>query len=278
MEENTIPFIKMQGAGNDFVIIDNRQQAYSLEKLIELTPMMCNRRYGVGADGLMALNLPENDALDYTMIYRNADGSDAGMCGNGSRCLALYASRLGLGQKLKFNVHDDVYKAEVKGTNQVLVSFPGNVTVTEVKEDDDTILYQVHPGTEHIVRQVAEPTLRNEKQLAIEGQRLRKHPRFQPEGTNINFMYGQDKEHISIQTYERGVEGLTLACGTGAIASALAWHFIQQSATARNTVDVETKGGNLKIHFTYDAELTSYSDIELEGPAHFVFKGSYYVQ
>lgn len=266
----------MQGTGNDFVVIDNRKKQYSLKELIEQTPRLCNRKYGVGADGLMALNPPEQPGLDYTMIYRNADGSDAGMCGNGSRCLALYASHLGLGETLKFNVHEHVYTAEVKDQQQVLVDFPGEVTVSELQDDDDSTLYQAYTGTEHIVRMVAEPTLKNEKQLVIEGQRLRKHPMFQPQGTNVNFMYCDEDRPLSIHTYERGVEDLTLACGTGAIASALVWHHVQDSAEVNNELEVNTKGGTLQVHFSYTPETASYTDIKLEGPAHFVFEGAFY--
>jgi diaminopimelate epimerase len=276
MQEEAIPFIKMQGAGNDFVVIDNRDGQFTREILIELAPKLCNRRYGVGADGLMALNAPDQPDLDFTMIYRNADGSDAGMCGNGARCLALYAHRLGMGKTLKFSVHNQIYLAEIDDLSRVLVSFPGEVTVTELEDDDDSILYQVYTGTEHIVRKVAEPTLKNEKQLVIEGQRIRKLERFKPEGTNVNFMCCLSEGELTIQTYERGVEGLTYACGTGAIASAIAWHHLQQSGTIRNTYNVHTKGGILKVHFSYTPQTAIFTDLKLEGPAHFVFEGRYF--
>lgn len=267
----------MQGSGNDFVVIDNRKNQYSLEEVVEYTPRLCNRKYGVGADGLMALNPPEQPGLDYTMIYRNADGSDAGMCGNGSRCLALYASQLGLGASLTFNVHEHIYSARVHDQQQISVAFPVEVTVAELQDDDGSTLYQAYTGTEHIVRMVTGSLLKDEKQLAIEGRRLRKHAMFQPGGTNVNFMYGGKGQQPFIHTYERGVEDLTLACGTGAIASALVWHHRQGSVEIDNRVEIHTSGGALQVYFTYTPETASYTDIKLEGPAHFVFEGTFYV-
>src|SRR5699024_6307176 len=121
----SILFTKMQGAGNDFVIIDNRDYHLSKKRIIELAPELCDRKFGVGADGIMALLPAENSEIDYSMFYRNADGSDAGMCGNGARCLALYAWEKGLGTTFSFNVHDTVYQAEViPEKRHAIIHFP----------------------------------------------------------------------------------------------------------------------------------------------------------
>ncbi len=276
-ENNDIPFIKMQGTGNDFVVIDNRGSDYSLEQLIALTPQICHRKYGVGADGLLALQEPVMDETDYEMLYRNADGSDAGMCGNGSRCLALFASSLGMGEALHFSVHDRIYAATVRNDQQVEIRFPVSTKVREVTIDGDHLL-QMFTGTEHVAMQVPRLKLEEEEYLVAMGRKLRYHDFFKPKGTNANFFCGINEQKITVQTYERGVENLTLACGTGAIASAIAWHHQQQLEVRDNEITVQTKGGELLVDFTYKPEIEAYTDIRLTGPAHFVFRGMYYVE
>lgn len=275
-EHENITFIKMQGTGNDFVVLDNRERIFTLAELIKLTPKMCNRKLGVGADGLLALQQPAEPGTDFTMIYRNADGSDAGMCGNGSRCLARYASRLGLGEELTFRVHEHIYHASVGDHGLVSVSFPVSTRVSPIAINGDS-LWQVFPGTEHVAKEVPEQILSQEEQLVSEGRKLRHHSRFQPKGTNVNFFYGITNRHLELQTYERGVEDLTLACGTGAIASALCWHHVRGSDNTQNIFEVDTKGGTLNVEFSYDPATKSYNDIKLMGPAEFVFEGKYYV-
>lgn len=264
----------MQGTGNDFVIIDNRTLQLSKEEIAELAPDICSRRFGVGSDGIMALFPAEKEQVDYTMFYLNPDGSDAGMCGNGGRCMALFAYSLGFGQQQLFNVHNRIYKAKVKG-NSVSLSFPIQATIEPITIDDQEI-YVTHTGTEHIVTSVDAQQLTEDEFLKSKGSELRFHNRFHPVGTNVNFISGIDKTHLRLQTYERGVEDLTLACGTGAIASALVWHQVQElSNSERNKFMVVTKGGELGVHFTYDPADNSYNNVKLEGPAHFVFTGEY---
>lgn len=276
--DTNIPFYKMQGTGNDFVVLDNRNSRFSTDDLIELSPKLCNRKYGVGADGLLALQKPRMDDTDYEMLYRNADGSDAGMCGNGSRCLALFASRMDLGEELTFSVHEKVYRATIQKDKTVTVEFPLSITVQQQTLDDyPHILYRVFTGTEHVVREAAPQELQNTDRLIAEGKQLRHHKSFQPKGTNANFFQGVNTKKLELQTYERGVEDLTLACGTGAIASALTWHHIQQLDTIDNEFEVQTAGGVLRIHFRYDPESKAYSQIKLSGPAVIVFEGTFYV-
>jgi len=269
-----ISFTKMQGAGNDFVVIDNRAQHLSKQEIIDLTPKICARKYGVGSDGFLALLPPEIENADYTMFFRNPDGSDAGMCGNGGRCIALFANSIGFAPEHCFSVHDQLYRAEVKSSGEIGISFPITASVKELKINDQK-LYAIRTGTEHVVMPVNEEELQNEERLYETGQHLRYHQRFKPQGTNVNFICGLNESTVKLQTYERGVEGLTLACGTGAIASALVWHHLQNTKEVSGAYEVETKGGTLKVYYTYDPKSQHYKNIKLKGPADFVFEGKY---
>jgi len=278
MEKLThIPFTKMHGAGNDFVVIDNRNSIITLEEIIQLAPSICYRKLGVGADGIILLETPSESDLDYTMIYRNADGSDAGMCGNGARCLALFAHQLGLGESFLFNVHDTIYKAEVIHKKQIRIDFPITISVGELQNIIDEPIYRIDAGTEHLVLPIAEKELENEETIYKRGKRLRYHNAFQPDGINVNFFCGSTPDSLKLQTYERGVENLTLACGTGAIASAVGWHHIQSGKDKKNSFAVHVKGGKLTVDFTYDPEKDIYRDITLSGPGQTVFTGEYHV-
>ena len=267
----------MQGTGNDFIVIDNRDNLITVDQVIELAPKMCNRRFGIGADGIILLDNPSDPALDYTMTYRNADGSNAGMCGNGARCLALFANNLGLGSGFSFNVHNNIYEAEILDEDHVQISFPMETKIKKLIIKDQPTMYQSHPGTEHIALMVDEDDLKNEDHLKILGKKLRHANEFQPVGTNVNFICGQSTESLELQTYERGVEDLTPACGTGAIAAALTWHHIQEETVVKNNFNIHVKGGTLVVKFTYDKHDTSYKDIQLTGPAKQVFSGEYHV-
>lgn len=266
----------MQAAGNDFVLFDNRQLKLERRKIIELTPKLCDRRFGVGADGILTLLPPDDPSLDYTMFYRNADGSDAGMCGNGARCLALYAERTGLGKDLHFNVHSNIYRAHVDPENSnVQIEFPMQLEVQPIQLSGKPTLYQVDAGTEHIVQRVSSDVFEDRKKLKQMGQKLRCHSWFEPKGTNVNFVYVNNQNQIKLRTYERGVENLTLACGTGAIAAAIARHRQNDPHPGHHELPIQTDGGELKVKFIYEANSKSYSDIELLGEAHFVFEGKW---
>jgi len=271
----SIEFIKMEGAGNDFVVIDLRKIELSLESLIELTPELCDRKFGVGADGLLALSPADTDGVDYTMIYRNADGSDAGMCGNGSRCLSLFAALNGFDHNQSFNVHDQVYQSEVNpDEGEVTVTFPA-VSAPKKLKIDKIPFVQVYPGTEHVVAFVESDRLDEEDELFVEGHSIRNHPILNPPGTNVNFVFVADTNDIDLQTYERGVEDLTLACGTGAIASAIATHFIHDGAEGKQTCSVQVKGGLLEVTYNYVKASNRYEQVTLKGPARIVFQGVY---
>lgn len=265
----------MQGAGNDFVLFDNRTIKISEDELAKLALSVCNRKFGVGADGIIALQFDETKKADLVMLYKNPDGSDAGMCGNGARCFSAFAETLGSPKNFTFRVHDKVYKAEVKD-DSVIIEFPLETTVQEISVAKEAML-SVYTNTEHVVCPVQQHELKNEQALTNHGRFFRNHPDFQPIGTNVNFISGTDNENLSLQTYERGVEDLTLACGTGAIASALAWHHLQQASQGDFLYKVKVKGGTLLVHFTFNETNKAYTNIKLEGPAAFVFEGQYYL-
>lgn len=262
----------MEGAGNDFIVLDNREYGFSLDELIDFTPKLCNRRFGIGADGLLVLEKSNLEGSDYKMIYRNADGSDAGMCGNGGRCMALFASSKGFGKNHTFNVHRNIYKAEVV-SNEVQLHFPVQVSAAEI-EIDGELAVQANAATEHIVIFKNQEELRNEPKLIEEGRRIRKHKQLNPPGTNVNFVCSENDRLLSVQTYERGVENLTLACGTGALASAIATHHRKKSEVNSAKFEVQTKGGLLTAAFQFDPKTRIYHHLILTGPAHFVFEGT----
>ncbi len=275
MERPTLIFTKMQGAGNDFILFDNRGVKMTEKELSNLAPSLCNRKFGVGSDGIIALQFDETKEADLVMLYKNPDGSDAGMCGNGARCFAAFAVTLGSPKKFTFRVHDKVYKASVK-KNSVVINFPLETEVMEQSVANEPIL-NIYTNTEHIVCPTQTHRLDDEQDLVQRGRFLRNHPKFNPKGTNVNFVAGVDKTSLCLQTYERGVEDLTLACGTGAIASALGWHHLQQATGGKHTYKIKVKGGTLYVHFSFDEETKMYDNIKLEGPADFVFEGQYYL-
>lgn len=266
-----VKFYKMEGAGNDFVVLDNRDYSFTMDEIIEFTPRLCNRRFGIGADGLLVLKQPEKKGADYTMIYRNADGSDAGMCGNGGRCMALFSSVKGFEPTHTFSVHDHLYHAEVSGTS-VSIQFPVQVQPKKITLDEIDFI-KADTATEHVIAFMGEEDLKMEDKLVQLGRSIRMHREMNPPGTNVNFVYPESKKSIHVQTYERGVENLTLACGTGALASAIASHDYFNIPDKHWEFEVHMKGGLLKASFDFDSTTKTYTNINLTGPAHFVFEG-----
>jgi diaminopimelate epimerase len=265
-------FYKMQGAGNDFVLFDNRDLKLRLDQIISITPKLCHRKLGVGADGVLILD--HSDIADYTMIYRNADGSDAGMCGNGGRCIARFAHKVGFPQDHTFSVHKKIYRASVHD-QYVTLDFPIVTVVEECKTTKGEPVLKINSGTEHVVLVSEHALMDNEETLRTKGRNIRKDVNFQPKGTNVNFLSGLSDSHIEIKTYERGVEDLTLACGTGTIASAIAWHHQLHKTDESNAYTVDNPGGSLTVSFHYDDKEKNYDHIQLKGPAEIVFEGTY---
>ncbi|MDB5248050.1 MAG: diaminopimelate epimerase [Segetibacter sp.] len=252
-----IPFYKYQGTGNDFVIIDNRKGEYShLSK--SQVKFICERRFGIGADGLMLLNLKED--YDFEMKYYNADGAESSMCGNGGRCLVKFAYDLGIRRTTyNFLAVDGPHEATFGNQGWVRLKMKD---VSEMDEDNGNCI--VDTGSPHYVKIVNDI---KHYDVFEEGKRIRYSKKFKQEGINVNFVEVEHKQ-IYVRTYERGVENETYSCGTGVTASALACAHNR----GFNRVEVETLGGNLAVEFT-KLEDTHFNDIWLCGPATFVFKG-----
>lgn len=276
---NAIPFTKLHGCGNDFVAIDNRNNTFSLNQIIELTPALCHRKFGIGADGVLLLNPPTKANTHFEMIYRNADGSDAGMCGNGGRCIAKFASSLGMGQNLNFSVHNGLYSAFVND-QEVHLSWLGlEVLVQKINVEGNDTVFQLYTGTDHVV--LFDQDLTNSSDLVKHGRSIRYNTVLNPNGTNVNFVAPvieetNDRQKLRVVTYERGVEDLTLACGTGALASSIAWHFARSSKQTDNAVLIEMPGGILTCSFTFNSNSYSYEKLQLTASATIVYSGVYH--
>lgn len=248
---------KYQGTGNDFVLIDNRDNSISLST--EQIKWLCDRRFGIGADGLMLLELSPN--VDFKMVYYNSDGNESSMCGNGGRCITAFARHIGvIENKAKFLAIDGLHDAYI---NEDWVSLKMN-DVRQIEIGDD--YFYLNTGSPHYVKVVSDIENFDVKN---EGEAIRYNKRFEEEGTNVNFIEKTDNE-LFVRTYERGVENETLSCGTGVTAAALV-AAISGVSTTKNNCIIKTLGGTLNVKFEKVLENTFYN-IWLEGPATFVFK------
>lgn len=253
-------FVKMHGAGNDFVVIDNRDGRFTMQELIARCPEWCDRRTGIGADGLLVLQASQS--ADYTMIYRNADGSDAGMCGNGGRCIAAFARTLGVPASHTFECNGHRYAAS-EHDGLIRLAFPTRPSVRETADG-----WRIDTGTDHLVVPVEASLLSDRGYLVQTGRALRHR-----HNANVNFVPTHpDPSALLIRTYERGVEDLTLACGTGALSVATWWHHaFGNGAQGDVVIPVVSEGGTLHAGFTFSNE--SYHSYHLTGPAVRVFEG-----
>ncbi len=279
---------KYQGAGNDFIIIDNRDGSINLTP--EQIKLLCDRRFGIGADGLMYLNSSEEH--DFSMTYFNADGNKGTMCGNGGRCLVSFASHVGI-KHYKFDAADGLHIGKVLKysslTSEVEI---GMIDVSGIKEHSPKSFF-LNTGSPHLVMFV--DNLQGYDVIG-QGKLWRSHPVF-PGGTNVNFVqgnWGKDSSgwsqslepgntlELSIRTYERGVEDETYACGTGVTASAIAYHRLLSKNYENRFGKVEVYptnvksivkalGGNLEVYFKYLGN-GKYTNVILKGPATFVFE------
>jgi diaminopimelate epimerase len=276
MNANGVQFAKMQGTGNDFLVLDNRSYQFSVEELSACAATWCERRYGVGADGLLALDRPETSAADYRMHYVNADGSRATMCGNGARCLFRFARQVGFEEaELAFDTDAGLYRAtHADGEDRQVRLFvpavtdvrPGIVLDRPVPERVDRLFY-AHAGTEHLVAVVEDV---ESVPVPDWGARLRHDPTLQPAGANVNFVEVGEDGCVSLRTYEKGVEGETLSCGTGVLAAAVVAERLAGDRPEQ-ALSVETKGGRLQVGI---AETDRGAERYLEGPAEPVFRGT----
>jgi diaminopimelate epimerase len=280
MKIKKINFTKMTASGNDFIVIDNRRQNYNFN-WEDIAPSICNRRFGVGADGLIVLN--KSSKADFKMDYYNSDGSYGGMCGNGGRCSAfLYGCKTNL-KKLKFEALDFIYSAELIRDNNIKLKMinPKSLKLNiQLHINKNKIkAHYIDTGSPHTIIFIDE--LPNSLRLDFQngeinkiGSLIRYNEYFAPEGTNVDFVKVIDNKTIEIRTYERGVEDETLACGTGAIASSIISFYIKRVS---NKINVRTKGGEiLKVKFK-NKSFNVYN-VELIGNAKEVFKGMYYIE
>ncbi len=252
-----IHFFKYQATGNDFVMIDNRSTQLSFTT--DQIQTICDRRFGVGADGLMLIE--KHPQLDFNLIYYNSDGSQS-LCGNGSRAAVRMASALGMvNGKASFNAYDGLHTAELQ-PNGIIKLKMKDVSRTEQKSKDE---FFIHTGSPHHIRFLTEV---DQFPVFEEGKTIRYSDSYKPGGTNVNFVEQLGNNSIFVRTYERGVENETLSCGTGIVASALASSFKGYSSP----VSVKTRGGNLSVEFKSGLNGT-FTDIFLIGPAKLVFEG-----
>jgi diaminopimelate epimerase len=260
-------FTKMNGAGNDFVMVDNRDLRYDLDKAA--IARLCDRHRGVGADGLIAVEPAQNEG-DFRMRYYNADGGEAEMCGNGARCFARFASRVsGQTGVVKFETPAGVISAKLHhGLVELAMSTPKDLTPSTKLpvKDGKLIVHFVNTGVPHAV--VFVDDLAKVDVVGL-GSGLRYHEHFQPKGTNANFVGKREGNDIAIRTYERGVEDETLACGTGVVAAALILNQVEQTASP---IGVWVRGGD-RLEVGFERDGNGYRNVTLTGPADFVFDG-----
>ncbi|MFD2161343.1 diaminopimelate epimerase [Paradesertivirga mongoliensis] len=253
-------FFKYQGAGNDFILVDNRQNTFNHQQP-QILADLCDRRFGIGADGIMFLQ--NTEGFDFEMVYYNADGKPSSMCGNGGRCIVAFAKHLNI-------FKDETNFLAVDGWHYAKISEAGDwvslqmIDVKDIDEDGDA--YVLNTGSPHYVQCT---TNLADKDVFSEGKAIRNSDNYRSEGINVNFIedFG---DHLFVRTYERGVENETYACGTGvtAVALAMAKH---KNHTGENNTRIKVLGGNLNIRFNYDGKV--FNNIFLEGPAKFVFEG-----
>lgn len=253
-------FFKYQGTGNDFILLDNRSQSIALTR--EQVKFLCDRRFGIGADGLMLL---ETEAgYDFKMVYFNSDGNESSMCGNGGRCLMAFAHRLGVvGEKGRFIAVDGPHDAVILEDGSV------SLKMQDVKGIETGIdFFYLNTGSPHYVKIM---DALQDVDVKNEGRKIRYNERFAQQGTNVNFIEKKE-DALFVRTYERGVEDETLSCGTGVTAAALV-AAVNGLSTGKNQCRVLTPGGVLNVKFDKVLENTFYN-IWLEGSATFVYEGT----
>jgi diaminopimelate epimerase len=259
-----LEFYKYQGTGNDFVMIDNRSKTFPKENT-ELVAHLCNRRFGIGADGLILLETDMES--DFRMVYYNSDGNLSSMCGNGGRCLVAFAKKLNVIQKeTTFVATDGLHYATVADDGIVSLQM---IDVASIKNTSE--YSYLNTGSPHHVQLVDNLEQYNVKE---NGAAIRYGNLYGKEGSNINFVKKINENTFSLRTYERGVEDETLACGTGATAVAIAMNAIGQ--TDLNVINLNVEGGKLTVSF--EKGNGKYTNVFLKGPAEFVFKGTIAIQ
>ncbi|MEI6866759.1 diaminopimelate epimerase [Flavicella sp.] len=255
-----LPFYKYQGTGNDFVMIDNRELHFEQDNT-KLINRLCDRRFGIGSDGLILLN--PSDSNDFSMVYYNADGNEGTMCGNGGRCLVAFAHNLGIiKNQTTFDAVDGLHYATIEDG---LVNLQ-MIDVTDITINTDSAF--LNTGSPHHVQLVENI---NEFDVFNQGKNIRNGAPYFEEGTNVNFAEAINSNTFRVRTYERGVEDETLACGTGVTAVAIA--MFEQNITQSNQIKLIVEGGELEVSFHKNKN--NYEKVFLKGPAKSVFQGTF---
>jgi len=261
-------FTKMNGAGNDFVMIDNRGAETRLQP--EQITRICDRHRGVGADGILLLEPGENGA-DFRMRYYNRDGGEAEMCGNGARCFARFARKVaGAREEISFQTPAGLIRAQMLGELVRLnMSDPIDLRMNMRLEVDgeDTIVHYINSGVPHVIVPVARVDMVH---VDTQGAKIRRHKMFSPKGANVNFLEKRGSNRIAIRTFERGVEAETLACGTGVVASALIFSALEN---VNGPINVLVRSGS-ELQVGFEKAGNGFTDVTLTGPAEFVFEGT----
>lgn len=251
-----LPFFKYQATGNDFILIDNRDQKISGSA--GLAKKLCDRKFGIGSDGLILIQ--NHDECDFEMVFLNPDGSQS-LCGNGSRCAVKFASKLGMiDRSCEFMAYDGFHEATILDSGEVRLKMSDVQSVSHMA--DGTF---VDTGSPHLM--IFQENIQ-QLNAVEEGRKIRYNDTFKEKGVNVNFVELQSADQIFVRTYERGVENETLSCGTGVTASALATAI----NGAKSPLSINTKGGNLAVEFNKVAN-DHFTDIYLIGPAEEVFEG-----
>ncbi|PYL13385.1 MAG: diaminopimelate epimerase [Verrucomicrobia bacterium] len=261
-------FTKMNGAGNDFVLIDNRLGDVHLDR--SQIARLCDRHRGIGADGILLLEKASNRA-DFRMRYFNADGGEAEMCGNGARCFARFANKVAGGEgTISFETPAGVISAALIGdlvTLQMTEPTDLRLNVKLTVASENRIVHFINSGVPHVVIPVSRI---DDADVRREGAAIRYHEIFSPKGANVNFIEKRGPTKIAVRTYERGVEDETLACGTGVVASALVFAAMEDVS---GPIGVLVRGGD-ELQVGFEKIDNQFRNVTLTGPAEFVFEGA----
>lgn len=256
-----LPFYKYQGTGNDFILIDNREKKKISKTQTQLVSHLCDRRFGIGADGLILLE--ERKGYDFEMVYFNSDGRESSMCGNGGRCVSAFAAYLGIVKDhCRFLAIDGEHESIIKDGDWVELKM---TDVVSVEKGEDYFL--LNTGSPHYVIFVEDI---DDINVVENGQAIRYSKRFKEEGVNVNFVEPL-KNKIIVATYERGVEDETLSCGTGVTAAAIS-NYLREPSENHREISIETKGGKLVVRLEPAGE-NGFKNIWLCGKTELVFKG-----
>jgi diaminopimelate epimerase len=263
-----LSFTKMNGAGNDFVLLDNRSGLIRLNS--DEIAFLCDRHRGIGGDGVLLLENPTNGA-DFRMRYYNSDGGEAEMCGNGARCFARFANKVaGPFSEVSFETPAGIIRAKLDAEQVTVNLSPPHGLALNRKlqiQGEELTIHLLNTGVPHVVVVVDDLDATPVLEL---GKTIRYHSEFRPRGTNVNFVKALGPKKIAIRTYERGVEGETLACGTGVTAGAL---IFGRLLSIDSPIRVKVRGGDwLEVAFVNVGE--DFRDVALKGPADFAFEGA----